>query len=84
LEKARETVTQLKIEFPLVWGLKLPEDADRIGAWRDDKRPMIQPSEFLIGRDGKILSATYSTGPIGRLRAEDVISMVRFIEASRK
>lgn len=84
LEQARETVTQLKLEFPLVWGLKLPEDAVRIGAWRDDKRPNIQPSEFLLGRDGKVLSATYSTGPIGRLRAEDVISLVRFMEASRK
>ncbi len=73
----------MKLEFPLVWGLKVPDDADRIGAWRDDKRPMIQPSEFLIGRDGKILSATYSTGPIGRLRAEDVLSLVRFME-SRK
>jgi len=83
LEKAGETVEQMKLEFPLVWGLKLPADADRIGAWRDDKRPMIQPSEFLIGRDGKILSATYSTGPIGRLRAEDVLTLVRFM-ATRK
>jgi len=84
LYKARETATQLKIEFPLAWGLKLPDDADRIGAWRDDKRPMIQPSEFLIGRDGKILSATYSTGPVGRLRAEDVLSLVHFMESNRK
>ncbi len=83
MDKARETVTQLKIEFPLAWGLKLPDDADRIGAWRDDKRPMIQPSEFLIGRDGKILSATYSTGPIGRLRAEDVLTLVRFMETRK-
>jgi len=83
LDKARETVDQLKLQFPLAWGLHVIDDADRIGAWRDDKRPMIQPSEFLLGRDGKILSATYSTGPIGRLRAEDVLSLVRFME-SRK
>jgi peroxiredoxin len=83
LEKARETLDKLKLEFPLVWGLKVPDDADRIGAWCDDKRPMIQPSEFLLGRDGKILGATYSTGPIGRLRAEDVLSLVHFME-SRK
>ena len=84
LEKARETAAQLKIEFPLAWGLKLPDAADRVGAWRDDKRPMIQPSEFVLGRDGKILSATYSTGPIGRVRAEDVLSLVHFIEANKK
>ena len=45
---------------------------------------MIQPSEFLIGRDGKVLSATYSTGPIGRLRAEDVLSLVRFMLNNKK
>jgi hypothetical protein len=28
--------------------------------------PMIQPSEFII-RKGKVVSATYSTGPIGPL-----------------
>jgi peroxiredoxin len=83
LDEARETVDQLKLQFPVVWGLKVPQDADLIGAWHDDKRPMIQPSEFLIGRNSRILSATYNTGPIGRLRAEDVLSLVRFME-SRK
>lgn len=84
LDKARKTVVELKLDFPLAWGLKLPQDADRIGAWRDDRRPMIQPSEFVIGRDGKILSATYSTGPIGRLRADDVLAYVRFAESRKK
>lgn len=82
-DKARQTVAELKIEFPLAWGLKVPEHADLIGAWRDDKRPMIQPAQFLIGRDGQILSATYSTGPIGRMRADDVLALVRLIEGRK-
>jgi peroxiredoxin len=84
LDKAREVVAQSKLEFPLAYGLKVPEDAERIGAWWDDKRPMIQPSEFVLSGSRKIASATYSTGPIGRLRVEDVISLVRFLGSQKK
>jgi peroxiredoxin len=84
LDKAREVVEQSKLGFPLAWGLKVPDDAERIGAWWDDKRPMIQPSEFLLSGSRKIASATYSTGPIGRLRVDDVLTLVRFLGAQKK
>jgi len=84
LDKARELTEQNHLEFPLAYGLKVPEDAQRIGAWWDEKRPMIQPSEFLLGEGGRILSATYSSGPIGRVRAEDALTLVRFFESRRK
>ena len=45
---------------------------------------MIQPSEFLLGEGGRILSATYSSGPIGRVKAEDALTLVRFFESRRK
>jgi peroxiredoxin len=84
LDKAREVVEQSKLEFPLAYGLKVPEDAERIGAWWDEKRPMIQPSEFILSGSRKIASATYSTGPIGRLRVDDVLTLVRFIGSQKK
>jgi peroxiredoxin len=84
LDKARELVEQNHLEFPLAYGLKVPEDAQRIGAWWDEKRPMIQPSEFLLGEGGRILSATYSSGPIGRVKAEDALTLVRFFESRWK
>ncbi len=84
LDKARELAEQNHLEFPLAYGLKVPEDAQRIGAWWDEKRPMIQPSEFLLGEGGRILSATYSSGPIGRVKAEDALTLVRFFESRRK
>jgi peroxiredoxin len=84
LDKAREIVEQTKLDFPLAYGLKVPEDAERVGAWWDEKRPMIQPSEFILGRSGKVLSATYSTGPIGRLRAEDVLTLLQYFDSQRK
>jgi peroxiredoxin len=84
LDKAREVAEQSHLEFPLAYGLKVPDDAERIGAWWDDKRPMIQPSEFILSGSRKVFSATYSTGPIGRLKAEDAITLVRFINSQRK
>lgn len=50
----------------------------------DDKRPMIQPSEFILSNSGKVVSATYSTGPIGRLNADDVLRLLQFIDSRRK
>ena len=84
LDKAREVVDQSKLEYPLAYGLKVPEDAERIGAWWDGKRPMIQPSEFVLTSAGKIVSATYSTGPIGRVQPADVLSMLQFLEMRKQ
>jgi peroxiredoxin len=83
-DKARELAEQNHLEFPLAWGLKVPQDAERITAWWDEKRPMIQPSEFILGPSRKIVSATYSTGPIGRLRADDAANLIRFISSQKK
>jgi len=63
------------------WGLRIAEDADRIGALYETKRNLIQPSEFLLGPDRRVLHATYSSGPIGRIAADDVVKLVGFLEA---
>lgn len=80
-EKTREVAKDLS--FPVAHGVSR-EDADRIGAWWDGRRNYIQPSEFLLDGGGRVLSATYSTGPIGRLDADDVLSLVKILNARRK
>lgn len=83
LDKARETVEADGLRYPVGWGLKVPEDADRIGAPWEKKRGIIQPSEFILGPDRRVLHATYSTGPIGRIDAGDALGLIRFLK-SRK
>jgi peroxiredoxin len=83
-DKAHQLVEELKLEFPVACGLKVPEDAERIGAWFDEKRPMIQPSEFILSPSRKVFGATYSTGPIGRLKADDVLSLLEYIDSQKK
>ncbi len=55
------------------------EQADLIGAWWEDRRSIVQPSQFVMRRDGTIIQATYSDGPLGRLDAADVCGLVNFI-----
>jgi peroxiredoxin len=84
LEKAKETVDSDGLRYPIAWGLKVPEDAERIGAASDQKRGMIQPAEFILGKDRRVLHATYSTGPIGRMTAEDALALIRFLKSRKK
>lgn len=83
-EKASETVEQERLGFPVVCGVKLPDDAERIGAFSDAKRNIIEPANFLLGADRRILLASYAAGPLGRMRAEDIVQMVGFYDARRK
>jgi hypothetical protein len=54
--------------------------AHQLGSWWEERRGIIQPSEFLVTAEGKIRSATYSSGPIGRVDAADVIKLVAFYD----
>ena len=81
-EKTRE-VADAGITFPLGHGVDRAL-ADRIGAWWDERRGFIQPSEFVIRQDGTVLHSTYSASPIGRTDPGDVVSLLGFLEARRK
>jgi peroxiredoxin len=80
LNKASET--QDGIEFPIAYGVT-QEQADSVGGWWEDRRKIIQPSEFIIGSNGSVVSATYSTGPVGRLMPEDALKLIGFIESQK-
>ena len=45
---------------------------------------IIQPSEFIINAEGKVMASSYSDGPLGRIDAGDVIKMVNFYESMKK
>ena len=81
LEKAREVAD--KISFPVAYGVTRAQ-ADQLGSWWEDRRQLIQPSNFVLNGSGKVLSATYSTGPIGRLEAADAIRFIEFQERQKK
>ena len=67
------------MSFPI--GYEVPRSvADALGSWWEDRRGLIQPSEFLIREDGSVVASSYSDGPIGRFDAEAVLAVVRFYD----
>ena len=59
VDKASEVAKE--VSFPVAYGVTR-DMADRLGAWWEERRSIIQPSEFLIDAGGKILASSYSDG----------------------
>jgi peroxiredoxin len=76
-DKAKEMVDRTGATFPIGYGLKVPEDADKVGAYWEARRGIIHATDFTLGPDRKILQACFATGPIGRIAAVDALSSIR-------
>lgn len=80
LDKAKETVEKLHLTFPVAYGLEVPRDAEKIGAFWDERRKIIQPANFVLDPEKKVVDACYSIGPIGRIVAADALSHIQFFK----
>ena len=78
LDKAKAVADD--IGFPIAYGVTR-EQGEAIGAWWEERRNFVQPAEFLVGRDGKVIASSYSAGPLGRVDAADVVKLINFYEA---
>ncbi len=78
IDKAKEVAAG--VSFPIGYGVTRAQ-ADQLGSWWEDRRGIVQPSEFLLSQDGKIMVASFSTGPLGRIEPMDVVRMIGFYEA---
>ena len=81
LDKAKEVAAELS--YPMAYGVTRA-DADRISGWWEERRSIIQPSQFVVGADGKVIASTYSSGPIGRIEPGDVVKLIEFREKQAK
>ena len=77
LDKAKEVADE--VNFPIGYGVT-KEIADQLGSWWMPGRDVIQPTELVIGPDGKIVASSYSDGPLARTQAPDVISLVKIYD----
>ena len=69
-----------EVNFPVGEGVTR-EIADALGSWWEDRRSIIQPSEFILGPDNKVVASSYADGPLGRLEAGDVVKLINFYES---
>ena len=70
------------LNFPVAYGMTR-SDGDAIGAWWDDRRDHIRPSEFIL-RGDKVIASTYSNSPVGRMDPAETLTMLEFITAIAK
>jgi peroxiredoxin len=83
LDKAKETGDKLQLTFPVAYGLEVPRDAEKIGAFWNERRRIIQPANFVLDSDKKVVDASYSVGPIGRIVAADALSHIQFFKRQK-
>lgn len=81
LDKAQEVANELN--FPVGYGVAR-DVADRLGSWWEERRQIIQPSEFILNAENKVMASSYSDGPLGRIDAGDVVRLVNFYQSQKK
>ena len=80
-EDAEATVERLSLEYPVCWGVDAREIADRYGAIVHEEKGYLQPLGILV-RNGAVQQVTRSSGPLGRLRADEVADWVAYVRKS--
>lgn len=76
-ETAQKTANELGLKFPVAYGLDAQSVSSATGAFFEPEKKFLHATGFLLKPDGKIQVAAYSTGPLGRLTAADVVQLVK-------
>jgi peroxiredoxin/GNAT superfamily N-acetyltransferase len=74
-------VDRMRLNFPIGFGAKADEIAAATGAYVDGDGAYLQSTGFVLDRSGRILTAVYSSGAIGRLVPDDVAGFVRYVDS---
>ena len=69
------------LSYPVAYGITR-EDTDKIGAWWEDRRSIVQPSEFILGADGKSRGVDLQFGPVGRILATDAVKIITLLRVA--
>jgi hypothetical protein len=84
IDKTRELVDKLGVTYSVAYGLAPEVLCVKTGAFYEKERKFIQPTCFLIRPNKTVEVAAYSSGPIGRFMAQDVLSLVKFYKSRAK
>lgn len=74
-------VKKLGLEFPVGYGADADAVVAATGAFVNPEPKYLQSTGFVLTPDGKIVTAVYSTGAIGRLVPDDVAGLVAYIKS---
>jgi peroxiredoxin len=84
-ERLLALVAEHQLQFPLAYGASVDTVADALGVYYEpgsgDRAPHLHSAGFLLGADGRVQLAVYSSGAIGRLVWQDVLGYVRYLRS---
>ncbi len=75
-DQALGTVERYKITFRIGYGLNPREVSALTGAFYNEREKYLHATGFIIGPDGRIEDAVYSSRSIGRLVAKDCLEFI--------
>ncbi len=64
------------MSYPVAYGLKAKEFSEQTGAFYSAAKEYVHATGFIINAGGEVVEAVYSTGPIGRLTAQDTLALL--------
>ena len=71
-----------KLPFAVAHGVSRAQ-GDSIGAWWDERKGFIQPSEFILNASGKVMHSTYSSSPLGRTDPAEALLLMGWLAARK-
>lgn len=74
-------VEKLGLPFPVAYGADARHVAKLTGAYVNQEPLHLQSTGFVLDPRGRVLTAVYSSGAIGRLAADDVAGLVRYVRS---
>ena len=80
-EKTQEVAEPLN--FPVAYGVTRAIGSAR-GSWWDERRDFIQPSEFVLNRQGKVMFSTYSNSPVGRMDPAETLTLIKYLNSLKQ
>jgi peroxiredoxin len=74
---------KLRLSFPVGYNANAGAIAALTGAYVEEGSAYLQSTGFVLDQRGRILTAVYSSGAIGRLVPDDVAGFVKYVDAHR-
>ena len=81
LEKTQEVAEPLN--FPVAYGVTR-EIGIALGSWWEERRDFIQPSEFVLNSQGKVMFSTYSNSPVGRMDPAETLTLIKYLNSLKQ
>ncbi len=81
--EASKTIAELKLSYPVGYGLNARDISAQTGAFFSAAKEYLHATGFIIGADGKVAEAVYSTGPIGRLMPTDCLQIIAHLAKNK-